>query len=99
MGFDRGRGTLNGNRFDYVGIKGSLYEETNLAVSFTLLEIASSLIEDSNEFPADNFALLFGVCDAFEFRQESLGRIHANDVQTEPVAVHSQSVFEFVFAE
>src|SRR5262249_53198524 len=96
MRFDRSGRALYGNGFDHVGIKRSLDQKPNFAVSFALLQIAGCFVEYGDEFPADDFSLLLGVSDTIEFSEEAFRRIYTHDVKSETVAVHSQRVFEFV---
>ena len=57
------------------------------------------LIEDCDEFVADDLALGFGIGHAGEFFKEALGGIDRDQVQAEIVAQSLLHFFEFVFAQ
>src|SRR5439155_14856966 len=61
--FNRRRRPLYGNRLDYVRIEGSLHQVPDLAVRLTRLELLSFFGKDSDELPADTFALFLRVCN------------------------------------
>ena len=56
-------------------------------------------MEDVHEFIADDFALLLGVGDAFEFGQEALRRIHVLQFDFEVITEELLHRLRFVRAE
>jgi hypothetical protein len=68
-------------------------------VGFILLQLHGLVCEHGNKFGTDEFAFAFGIADAFELREETLGSVDADDAKAEAVAEHFERVFEFIFAE
>ena len=62
-------------------------------------DAAGFLLEDGDEFVADDFAFLLGIGDAGEFAEEEIGGINGVDVEAELVAQVLLHVLEFVFAQ
>ena len=96
---DSCRGPFDGDRLDDVRVEGSLDQQANFAVRFAALKLLGFFREHRDEFPANDFAFLLGVSDALQFVEEAVGGIHADDVETEPVAQHFESLFEFVLSQ
>jgi hypothetical protein len=72
VGLDGGGGAFDGDGLDHIRVERSLNEPRDFAVSFASLEYLGFLGENGDEFPADDFALLFGIGDADELVQEAI---------------------------
>src|SRR5262249_39828559 len=78
------RWPADGTRFNHIGVKCSLHQEFDLALF--LRDAQGFFFKNLNEFVADNFALLLGIGDAFEFAKKAIGGIDSVEVQAELVA-------------
>jgi hypothetical protein len=79
VGFDGGGGAFDGDGLDDVWVESALYEPGDFAVGFAFLELLGFLGEDRDEFPANDFAFLFGVGYADKLVQEAVGGVDADD--------------------
>ena len=65
-----------GAGFDDVGVQGALHKERGPHTRFRL-HLGFVLLEHLDELRADALAFLFGVSDAFQFREQALAVVHA----------------------
>ena len=92
---DRGR-AFHGDGFDHVRIERSLHQKFHGQARGICQQLALLLHEHGNEFVADDFALLFGVGDARQLAEKTLGSVHADHVQAQAVAQQLQRLAKFV---
>ena len=70
-----------------------------LSQPFGVSEFFLFSIKDFNKFRADDFAFLFGVGNACQFRHKLLACIHVNDLHAQIVGEHLHDVIRFVQAQ
>src|SRR5579872_514480 len=99
MRLDGRRRTFYRYRFDYIGIQGSLNQETHGRSAGLGSQAPRLFRKDGDEFRSNAFAFVFGVRHTFQAREESLRRIDARDVEAKPVAQQLQSFGEFVLPQ
>ena len=63
------------------------------------LQFPGLLCEDGNKFPPDPPALLLRIFDAFQLREKSLRRIHADHIEPQALAEHFECLHKFVLAQ
>ena len=91
------RGAAHGLRLDDVGIERALHEPVDLALGFG--DAAGFLLEDGDEFFADDLALLLGVFDLGELAEEEVGGVNGVDVEAKLAAQVLLHFLKFVFAQ
>ena len=92
---DCGR-AFHGDGFDHVRIERSLHQKFHGQARGICQQLALLLHEHGNKFVADDFAFLFGVGDARQLAQETLGSIHTDDGEAQAVAQQFQRLAIFV---
>ncbi len=94
MALDGLRGAAHRARLDHVGIKRALHQPLDLALN--LLDAVRFVLEDRDEFVADDFAFLLGIGDAGELGQKAFAGVDGIDVEAELVAqvlLHARNSF------
>ena len=97
MSLDSLRRPANGTRFDHVGIQRSLHQPLNLA--FFLLDAMSLLIENRDEFVADDLPLLLRIGHTFELAEKALRRIHRDQMQPRIVTQRPLNFLKLVLSQ
>ncbi len=82
---------------DDVGIESALDKPVDSAGFFG--DAGGFVVEDSDEFCADDFAFLLGLGDAGEFGEEALAGVDGDDVEAEFVAEILLHALKLVFAQ
>jgi len=93
VGLDRGRGSLEGNGLDHVGVECALEEELGVA------KLLSLDLKDLDKGVANDLSLLFGVGNALELAQEELAGIDDGEVDVELLLELVESLVGLVQAE
>ena len=105
VGFDQGRGIAgDGDALDDVGVKRTLREPAKFrlpACGFgsAARELRDRIVEDPDEFVADELALALGVGHAAELREEAPGSIHILELDAEIFAEDALDGLGFAGAE
>ena len=81
--------------FDHVGVDRALREPSDSA-RVRLLDLRGLGLEDLDELPADDLALLLGIRHARELAQEQVARIDAHDLRVQLAGEHVHDHVAFV---
>ncbi len=89
------------SRLDHVRVQRSLHEEADVAakVSSCARQSLRLVLEDANELLADDLALLLGIGDTREPREEALLRLHVDERHLEVPAERLHDLLGLVLAQ
>ena len=97
---DRRARALEADALDHVRVERTLEQPLDLSlVRLGLLELGGLLLEHVNERVPDDLALLLGVLDALEAREEEFGRVDDGQVHAEVLVQHVVHLHRLVQAE
>src|SRR5438067_2158366 len=97
VGLDGSGRPFDRYRLNHVRIESALDQILDATVGLAVLQLQGFLGENGNELIANDLSLFLRIGDAFKLMQEAVGSVYADDVQSQTIAQHLQSVFEFVF--
>ncbi len=97
--------TLEADTLNDIRIERALEQPLDLAFRLTTLRVLRQGrglnplrfgLEDVDERVADDLALLFGVLDALEAREEEVGRVDNSEVHAEMLVQHLMDLLRFI---